>query len=425
MESAEAMRSLALFLAWTLALAAAPAAGPAVWVRVVHGETELLGAVDAAQAKVALAELEALRGALAAAAPELAGARARLRIVVFHPAFDDQPFRVNAYSPAYYAPGPGWSAIVVHRLEKDTLPALRHEFIHHLVRASGHKLPLWLDEGLADALSPLPGEEAKRRTKLLRRGQRLPWRELLEARRGSVLCQDWEQARLFYAQSWALTEALIAERGGALSAADLERWQRLDGSSGQQAEDLLRRFVKRPRPAGRRWSRTAPSVGVEVTAAPAALVWTVLGRLSLQLGNTGAAETWLRQAALTAAEALPLLGDLEYRRGRLEEARMWWREAMARGAADGRTLLRLAVLEQDLPGGDMVPVLEQLLAIDPAQEEARLALAAQYIRRQRWAEAWQRLCEVRTPPARWADFYNQAVSLARVHVLPAEAMATN
>jgi len=419
------MRSLAVFLALTLALAAAPAAEPAVWVRAVHGETELLGAVDPVQAREALAELEALRGALTAAAPELAGARGRLRIVVFHPDFDDHPFRVNAYSPAYYAPAPGWSAIVVHRLEKDTLPALRHEFIHHLVRSSGRKLPLWLDEGLADSLSPLPDEEARRRTKLLRRGRRLPWQGLLEARPGSVLCQDWEQARLFYAQSWALTEALIAERGGALSAEDIERWQRLDGASEQQAEDLLRRFVKRPRPAGRAWKWTAPSIRVEIAAAPAALVWTVLGRLSLQLGNTEAAETWLRRAAMADAEALPLLGDLEHRRGRLVEARTLWREAMARGAADARTLLRLAVLEQDLPGGDMVPVLEQLLALDPAQEEARLALAAQYIRRQRWAEAWRRLCEVRTPPARWADFYSQAVSLARGHVLPGEAMATN
>ena len=418
------MRGLVVVLAWTASLAAA-AAGPVAWVRAVRGEIELLGAVDEAQAREALAELEALRGALAAVAPELAVARARLRIVVFHPDFDDRPFRVNAYSPAYYAPGPGWSAIVVHRLEKDTLPALRHEFIHHLVRASGLKLPLWLDEGLADALSRLPGDEARRRTKLLRRGRRLPWRELLEARPGSVLCQDWEQARLFYAQSWALTEALIAERGGALSAADLERWQRLDGSSGQQAEELLRRFVRRPRPLGRAWKWNAPALAAEESAAPAALVWTVLGRLSLQLGNTVAAETWLRRAALTAAEALPLLGDLEHRRGRLEEARALWREAMARGAADARTLLRLAVLEQDLPGGDMVPVLEQLLAVDPAQEEARLALAAQYIRRQRWAEARRRLCEVRTPPARWADFYSQAVSLARAHVLPGEAMGTN
>jgi len=70
-------------------------------------------------------------------------------------------------------------------------------------------------------------------------------------------------------------------------------------------------------------------------------------------------------------------------------------------------------------------VLERVLAKDPSQEEARLALASQYIRRGRWAEARQCLAEVRNAPPRWAGFYEQALALVRARTGAAEPIGTN
>lgn len=403
---------------------AAPPGGR-VWMRAGHGEVEVITTAGAGEARAALAELEAARAALAEAAPWLAQTTGRLRVVAFSGDEEFAEFRVNAHSPAWFAGGPGWSAIVLSHLAENSMPALRHEFVHFLLRAAGQRLPLWLEEGLADALSPLPKREAERRVRLLRGGSRIGWTELMAVRPGAALYQDWDQARLFYAQSWALAEALMHSAGGRLDEKSLAEWAVLGPDQASVADALVRRFLKRPRPVGRQWKLETRASAIEAEPAPAGLVWTALGRLSLQLGRLEQAEERLRKAALVWPESLPLLGDLEYRRGRLARAREAWRKAMAVDVADTRTLLRLAVLEQDLPGGEMTPVLERVLEKDPLQEEARLALASQYIRRGRWLEARQRLGEVRSAPPRWAGFYEQALALVRMKTAGAEIVGTN
>lgn len=408
-----------------LAARSAAAAGGRVWLRAADGEVELITTAGAEPARTAMAEIGALRRALAEAAPWLVRNPGRLRIVAFSGEEEFAQFRVNAHSPAWFVGGPGWSAIVMGRLDRDAMPALRHEFVHHLLRSAGCRLPLWLEEGLADALSSLLKREAERRVRLLRGGTRLSWDTVMMARPGAALYNDWGQARMFYAQSWALAEALIHSSGGKVEETAPAEWAALGPKQKDVANALLRRFLKRPRPAGRQWKLEAPFMDVEVEPAPAGLVWTVLGRLSLQLGRMDAAEAYLRKAELVWPESLPLAGDLEYRRGRLVRAREIWRRAMALDVADTRTLLRLAVLEQDLPGGEMTPVLERLLDKDPSQEEARLALASQYIRRGLWLEARQRLSEVRSAPPRWANFYEQALALVRMKTADTESTTTN
>jgi tetratricopeptide (TPR) repeat protein len=385
----------------------------------------MLTTADARTARWALEELEALREAVARAAPWLASSSAPLRIVAFSSEEEFTPYRLHPHSPAYFAGGPEWAVIAIARLGPETAASLRHEFIHHLLRSSGQRLPLWLEEGLADALSLLPADEAARRVRLLRSGRLMEWPLLFQAQPGAALYQDWDQARLFYAQSWALAEALLYSAGGRLDRGDLQEWAAMGAGREQDAQALLRRFLKRPRPIGSKWKLGAPDLSCDVSPAPAGLVWTVLGRLALQLGRLESAEAHLRAASLLSPESLPWLGDLEYRRGRLQEARKVWRTAMARDVAGIRTLLRLAVLEQDLPGGEMTPVLEKILALDPLQEEARLALASQYIRLGRWSEARQRLTEVRSAPPRWAGFYQQALALVRAKTSAMELHGTN
>ncbi|MCS7041241.1 MAG: hypothetical protein NZR01_00440 [Bryobacteraceae bacterium] len=336
-----------------------------VWQRLEWGSVEILTTGGGEQACAATGELAAVWSAVRRTAPELARGEGRLRVVLFARESEGAGFRLSAFSPAYYAPGPGWSAIVVFGLHEGNLPALRHEFIHHLLRAAGRRLPLWLEEGLADALSGLPEAEAERRVRMLRCGRRVAWRELFGAKPGSELYRNWESARLYYAQSWAIVEALMLGSGGRVGPEELEKWSAASQLPEESVEALLRRFLRRPRAAARKWKADAKPAPAEVHPAPAGLVWTVLGRLSMQLGDLEAAEESLRKAALLWPEALLSLGELQSRQGRLAEARQTWQQAMAHGVADAATLLRLAVLKQDLPEGDMIPVLERLLEADP------------------------------------------------------------
>lgn len=417
------MRRLLLALICLASLVRAD--GERVWTRLAWRGVEMLTTSDPSQAQAALAELESLHRRLAAAVPELTAAGSRLRIVAFGSGTEYEPYRWNAWSPAYYAGGPDWAVVVVADLGERNRFALRHEYVHHLLRSAGQRLPLWLEEGLADALAPLPADEADSRIRLLRKGNRIPWSELTRARPAAFSSAGWDAARLFYAQSWALTEALIRKEEGRLGLTQLASWTRADSFSEGELESLLRKFLKRPRSVGRRWKLAPAGIQAEPAPAPAGLVWAVLGRLSVQLGRHGQAELLLRNAALLWPEALPWLGDLHYRLGRLAEARQAWRRAMALDMADGRTLFRLAVLEQDLAGGDPVPVLERLLEVDGSNEEARLALAAQYIRRGLWSKAWQRLHEVQTAPPRWSAFYQQALAFTQSRVPPSELLGTN
>ncbi|MGB9611614.1 MAG: hypothetical protein ACPL7M_11640, partial [Bryobacteraceae bacterium] len=89
--------------------------------------------------------------------------------------------------------------------------------------------------------------------RMLRGGRRVPWRELFMARPGAALYQDWESARLFYAQSWALVEALARNAGGAAGFSELEQWRGVEHLSEKEIEGLMRPFLRRPRPVGRRW----------------------------------------------------------------------------------------------------------------------------------------------------------------------------
>jgi tetratricopeptide (TPR) repeat protein len=93
--------------------------------------------------------------------------------------------------------------------------ALDHEYGHLLVDRHCGRLPVWLDEGLAEAIANgLPGRATEDRTTLVSQALRLerlmPLRRLLTAERGGA-----DGAALFHAQAWTLVHYLLVADSGA------------------------------------------------------------------------------------------------------------------------------------------------------------------------------------------------------------------
>jgi tetratricopeptide (TPR) repeat protein len=119
---------------------------------------------------------------------------------------------------------PGWEKqFAVVRIDADSpgfyQPAF-HEYVHTLIHANFHWLPLWLDEGLAEFYgtaefkqnSALIGEPSQRKF-ILKREQLIDLKTLLSVNQASPYYHDSGKVDIFYAEAWGLTHYLTFGEG--------------------------------------------------------------------------------------------------------------------------------------------------------------------------------------------------------------------
>lgn len=394
------------------------------WIRVASPHLELFTTAEAETASQALIELESLRICFRSAVPASATEPARLRIVAFSSESEYQVFRLNSYSPAYFVSGPGQGTIVLGRLTKETLPSLRHEYIHALVQENGWRLPLWLAEGLAEQFSGVDAQSARFRRTLLKQ-QGLPSLSQLESVQTAY--QDRESAERFYAASWALTNLFFTEspyrehigtflKGGG---PPLSEWLAGFGLHQARLERDLRARIDRLIPVSANEGTDPVQAQCRVQPADSVTIQLALARLQEQVGDLAGAQARL-DALPEPARQLPeywiLAGDLSMRASTAGNARYSYEKAMDLGSQDARMLQQLAALQQGLSAA--VPVLERLVEVTPTNDEARLVLSSHYLNAHRWPEALAQLRQVKHPPPEREDFYRLAVALAESHLEP-------
>lgn len=397
----------AAFAAWLFLLHSQAAAAERSWIRVATSDLEMLTTGDATLAAQAVGELESLRIFFRQSQPAFATTAARLRIVAFSSEWEFDEFRTNTHSPAYFAGGPDQPTIVLGRLAKETLPALRHEFVHYALRSTGPALPLWLEEGLAEYYGGVGAQRAARRSRLLAGSGWIPLNELMAADRNSEWYRQPALAERFYAESWAVVDWLMLQAGPD-APQQIGRWAAGLPGPWNTLEAALRRHASNLRgtPAA-----SGASTTLDTRSVGEAEMDLALARVAILAGNLPAAQARLDRAA-SLPEAWALRGEIELKQGRRNQARYALREAMRLDAAGKLALWRLAVLEQNSEDGNPVPVLERLLMADPAFDEARLVLSSHYLRLQRYPEALSQLRSVRAAPPDKADFYQRALALA-------------
>jgi hypothetical protein len=205
-------------------LASTPAT--AGWHRVDTPNFVVLGEADAGSLLEVAVRFEAFRDTLSRLLSEQATATAVPTVVLVFPS--DRAFapfrpqhRGNAVAlSGLFVPGADINYIaIVNGGDEAGRRLVFHEYAHLVFSNAARRLPVWLNEGLAEYYSTFElGRDGTQATigrpigdhlELLTRGPLFRLEALLQVEHGSPIYNEGERRPLFYAQSWALTHLLL------------------------------------------------------------------------------------------------------------------------------------------------------------------------------------------------------------------------
>src|SRR5579884_1917295 len=402
----------------------------------------LLTAEDAVTATQALGFLERTHDALTKTELFSVEAQSPVTIVAFRSEAEFAPYRPQPGVLALFQHNRAGDLIVLQSLAPQNYPAAVHEYVHSLVAHSGLKLPLWFNEGLADAYSSIEfrrqefviGSAPSGRLESLGAGRMLALETLFSIDRHSAFYNSAEPAYLFYAESWALVHMLLFDDGYSrgfprfatgISAGvpATECLQRIYGKSVDQVMRDLSHHIQR-----RMTTRLYPLAPSDMQPTPEQLPATD-GQIEIMLANVLAASPARQAEAETRLATLSQrfpndprpeesLADLALRRNDPEQARLHFVKAAERNSTNPNVLYQAARLQQAAGAPDLqvMDLLERLLAIQPQNESARLNLAVLAAREQDYGRAVSALSAMQSvsPEDAFTYFYTLAYCQARL-----------
>lgn len=374
----------------------------APWSRVTEGTLSVYTQVNPAQASALLHSFAQLRNALAQASAFQVNQTANLRIIAFQTEKDFNQYRLNSGSCAFYQQTRRGEYVVLQDLDLQHREVSSHEFTHFVLAHSGLTLPLWLNEGLADFYSTFQvsgdhvtfGRSERGRLAILRSSGWLPFNALFDVSTHSSYYSDPERMALFYSESWGLAHMLLASpdygarfpyflralNDGHTTA---ESFQLTYNKTVAQVQDDLREYVDRqhlPLIEAQLPTVYNAALPVSTQAISNAEMDIALADLTATNPNTLASvERRLATASnqLPGAEAEESLGYIALRQGRSDEARAHFQAAVDRHTTDPNVIFYLAHLEHaaGVASGQVVPLLERALELNPDLSDAQLELA--------------------------------------------------
>ena len=202
-----------LFFPWTSSQAQI---AQSHWIGLATPHFELYTTNGTQTAADALQRFEAVRSFFAQAAIFGATSDSLIQVVAFKSEAEYEAYRLTPNACAYYQRTRRGDYIVMQDLAPEHYPVGVHEYTHFLVEHAGLKLPLWLNEGLADLYSSLEsrsgqvvlGRPPEGRLHVLKTE---PWanlQTLLGVTYSSSYYNQPGSVRIFYAESWALSHML-------------------------------------------------------------------------------------------------------------------------------------------------------------------------------------------------------------------------
>jgi Flp pilus assembly protein TadD len=196
---------------------------------------------------------------------------------------------------------------------------LYHEYTHALVRLNFHRLPLWLDEGLAEFYgnSTIGEKEIKTGTidsghlYILGNNKLIPIQTLLEVDHGSPYYNESNRASVFYAESWALVHYLMMDPD-ARKAELLKNFLTAYGKSNDQVTAATEAFGDL-----KRFGQKIESYARQTSF-----------RIGILKTEQQSAEKTYPSRPLSGGELLALRGDFFVHHSRTEQARAVLEEAL-------------------------------------------------------------------------------------------------
>ncbi|HEY4088092.1 MAG TPA: hypothetical protein VGM43_19285 [Bryobacteraceae bacterium] len=207
----------AALLFWLLASFPASTQQKDKWIRLTSEHFEMYSAADQKKSAETLEYFERVHDFFLAASPVRPPANFPVRIVAFRDLDEMHMYAPNPSVAAYFAPGPVRDTIVIANPSPDNYPTAVHEYMHLVIRHSGLRAPLWLNEGWADVYSTLKpvsdgvavGDLITRYMPFLNAAQWFTLEQLQLVTNQSREYNESSRTGMFYAESWALTHMLF------------------------------------------------------------------------------------------------------------------------------------------------------------------------------------------------------------------------
>jgi hypothetical protein len=428
-------RALLLLLA-----AAWPTLAVDQWVRLASPDFEVYTTAGEREGREAIRLFEEVRGFFLKASPVRSSSDFPVRIVIFSSPADYRPYSGNAIASAFFTSDAMRDYIVMSKLTTNDYPVAIHEYMHLIVRHSGIRLPVWLNEGWADVFSTLRplGKEAAvgdlipERIKDLEHQRWLDFDTLTSVDSRSPIYNESARVGIFYAESWALTHMLylspdyqdnfgkfVLALNSGKSAADALQiaW----GRTPDQVFADLRTYFDRKRIYGRAFATNINKPGEEPVYS---VVPSFESRLALAdlLAASGKADlakteyTQLDQEQQGRADVSGSIGYLALRLKDRETARLRFEQALSEGTTDARLCVALAGLEREAgqPPRKRIPALERALKLRPGYEEAGLQLGLTQVEARQFSSAVATLMAIPTVTPEQATPLFQTLAFAKL-----------
>jgi tetratricopeptide (TPR) repeat protein len=186
------------------------------WIKLETPHFELYTTAGEKKGREAILYFEQVRSFFLQASPSKRAPEFPVRIVAFRSESQYKPYRVSETALAYYTQGRQRDYIVMQDIASEHYPAAIHEYTHLIVQHAGLKLPVWLNEGLADLYSSLTpkgnkvliGDLIPGRVQTLLTTKWLTLDTLASVDQNSAMYNERDKAGIFYAQSWLLVHML-------------------------------------------------------------------------------------------------------------------------------------------------------------------------------------------------------------------------
>lgn len=391
------MRIQRLFLASILAVAAGTAVAAPDWVRMESPHFELFTNAGERSGRRTILFFEQVRDFFLKTGNVGEVPSVPVRIIRFRSPKEFEPYRPFKAAAAFYMSSPKRDLIVMGTPGRQTKNAAVHEYVHLLVKHSGAKLPVWLNEGLAELYSTLEpqGKQVSfgKAARVLGDRQWLPIRELISVDYDSPHFNERDRTKVFYAQSWALTHMLCLSNQYRERFSDFLKG--VDGDTGEEAfrwvygktldqveSDFKRYVVQRRLPATVYEVRLNKSVE-KPTVQPATATEVSLVKAGLLVGldrREQALEIYRDLARQDPGDwRIPeALGYLASYSGDEEAARRHFSRAAELEAANPRLYYDFALLLQEADAEPEVikPVLRKAIALKPDFDDAHRLLGS-------------------------------------------------
>jgi tetratricopeptide (TPR) repeat protein len=377
--------------------------GAEKWIRATSPNFELYTSQGERQAKETILYFEQVREFFGKALGLKPSSTVAVRIILFDSDKQYAPYRFNEFADAYYQQGIDRDYIVMGANSAQANRVAVHEYVHLLCNHAGLRLPVWLNEGIAEVYSTLQPQGGKALVgspidgHLYQvRSSWIPLPRLLEVGQGSPEYNKRAHAGTFYAQSWALTHMLMLDKAYrpkfdeffqaiATTPDSAAAMQRAFGSNVGNVEKDLQKYVRGDRffaavfPFKLEKAAVVPVIEpVDLIAARAAATGVLVGFQAEQTSK--AIDEMLAQGG-DRPEVAELAAYAAWRTGDFAKSRAYFEKALSQPNPPAKLLLdaaRLQLYSRQLDDRGLEWT-KKAIEMQPDWFEARIQLAEQYL----------------------------------------------